>query len=403
MKTASGLRRVENAAATLALLVAVACGGQSSAHEGSSDRAGGRGGDTGTGGTSGGGAGVGGTSGAGAGAGGTSGAGAGGTGTSGAGAGSTGTSGSDSGGTAGSAGTGSEPPEPEPLLTLAALARGKSGYVAVGSKYLPDFSDSAGVIFHSADGKSWSKVMSDLPIAPQYLEYGNDRFVVFGSSDETAGAYVSHDGVHWDPGTNPTTYQGLPFAFGNGLFVAQGNNTLYTSVDGVTWNTTGQTVGWAGVAFASDHFVVASTNGSLFGTGETWEPLTITDVLVTNIAVRGYGDHFLGYGANVCCFGELPSTNKYYQLSSTDGATWTTEQVSSLTSLPVLDDGSLCISSSPNHTSTGPDCDHLQPIAGAPHYPHAALKADDVYLIAGDGGVYSSPDGIAWTQVLSDP
>jgi len=314
--------------------------------------------------------------------------------------------GAGAGGTAGSAGTGTvDPPEPEPLLNLYALARGKTGYVAVGAKWSFGFESATGVIFQSNDGKSWSKVASELPVTLKDVEYGNERFIALGSEGEAAWAYVSDDGVHWNTGTNPTTYQGLGFAFGNGLFVAQGNDTLYTSVDGVTWENTGQTLRWAGVEFASDHFVAAAPAGSLYGTGKTWEPVTITDVFVNSISVRGYGDHFRGYASNVCCFGEEPESNQYYRLSSSDGANWTTEKVASSASLslPLLDDGTLCIDSNDRQLLTGPDCDHLVEASAIPGYARASLEHDGIYLVAGDGGIFSSSDGATWTQVLSDP
>ncbi|TRX45176.1 hypothetical protein FNW54_11450 [Bacteroides sp. HF-5092] len=94
---------------------------------------------------------------------------------------------------------------------------------------------------HSNDGANWT-VNTKTFIgysSGRALVYGNGKFVVVGTDNQTAvygGAHMSTNGEVW---TGPITTLGgrlLGITYGNGKFVAVGEyGTSVSSVDGITW------------------------------------------------------------------------------------------------------------------------------------------------------------------------
>ena len=146
-----------------------------------------------------------------------------------------------------------------------ALAAGKGVFVAVGDH---NWNGTAYVdrIFSSEDGVQWHGRTSGLDLSLRTVAFGNGIFVAL----PVGGSQVltSPDGVQWsahtvpfDTGDNSSTRYAL--AFGDGRFIAGGQNgsynhtLLYTSVDGVSWEThdSGTSQWVSGLAFGAGTFV----------------------------------------------------------------------------------------------------------------------------------------------------
>ncbi|MGC5326213.1 tandem-95 repeat protein [Brevibacillus sp. SYSU BS000544] len=93
----------------------------------------------------------------------------------------------------------------------------------------------SGSIYVSADGVTWTYANSNVASSPLYsVTYGNGKFVAVG---ENSVSYSS-DGNVW----NKVTVPGNPLysvTYGNGKFVTVGaGGAIVSSTDGITWNTT---------------------------------------------------------------------------------------------------------------------------------------------------------------------
>jgi hypothetical protein len=107
--------------------------------------------------------------------------------------------------------------------------------------FLAMSSDTAGQYVRSTDGKNWSALTTAVvgggTTWQQWsdIAYGNGRFVVIGNGAVTGPIKYSFDGLTWY--STPKTYNVDKISYGQGVFVAVsiGNNTAYTSEDGLAW------------------------------------------------------------------------------------------------------------------------------------------------------------------------
>jgi len=115
-----------------------------------------------------------------------------------------------------------------------------------GGKFLGFISGNSNVIVYSTDGINWTSV-ANLPTSTTWygVTYGNGKFVAIGNE---ATAY-STDGISWTAG-NMSALSGSArkwktITYGNGKFVAAGD-LAYTSysTDGINWTSNGSFATW---------------------------------------------------------------------------------------------------------------------------------------------------------------
>jgi hypothetical protein len=96
-------------------------------------------------------------------------------------------------------------------------------------------------ILTSPDGVVWTEQVSGISDPNMVFHcnaYGNGLFVVVGGlSDNTSSTILtSPDGINWTERTSLVINALMGVEYGNGLFVATGNNgNILTSPDGITW------------------------------------------------------------------------------------------------------------------------------------------------------------------------
>ncbi len=115
--------------------------------------------------------------------------------------------------------------------SLELLVQGNGIYVAAGQD---------GVIYMSPDGTTWSPESSAIGEGGTYQDavFGGTAFVLAGV-DASGASHVtsSSDGVHWTDTTLnlKTDNWGMVLAYGNGAYVVMGSDSTATSSDGVHW------------------------------------------------------------------------------------------------------------------------------------------------------------------------
>jgi hypothetical protein len=178
--------------------------------------------------------------------------------------------------------------------------------------------DATQTTYTSQDGINWAQY-TNLPqgFLSQYsqpsITYGNDLFVsVLG---DNTWVFYSRDGVYWDVASSPDVCTSV--TYGNGTFVAVGQNVAMSSPDGIHWE--GQTVPsystWISVTFGNGRFVAVSTDGgSMYSSnGILWSPGNLQTYTWSSVA---YGN---GYFITV-------SNNGTYPVAySQDGINWSTQ------------------------------------------------------------------------------
>jgi hypothetical protein len=196
------------------------------------------------------------------------------------------------------------------------------GAIAVGNGIIVGVADTG--IFTSADGVQWSKAAAPAGVNSLHSAAGifaGGKFV-FVSSDSS---YTSGDGLTWQSATDAS--QGVThwhhLSYGNGHYVAFGDSAYKVSEDGLLWHdfVSGATVpSYSGSAFANGYFV--ATGGALQGSttvghsARSTDGVTWTDEqLVSTLYNSAFGGVAWGSGLFVtsdCC-------NAY---TSVDGKSW---------------------------------------------------------------------------------
>jgi hypothetical protein len=146
-------------------------------------------------------------------------------------------------------------------------ANGK--FVAVGGSYI----DQRGVIASSTDGIHWQPENAPVPIVLHSIAWGQGLFVAVG--DEGA-ILTSADGSAWKSQRSGTAFTLARVASGNGVFVGGGElGTIVTSSNGVTWIVTnlGLPAFLGAIDFNGSDFVIKA-NGHMFTStnGLNWQP-----------------------------------------------------------------------------------------------------------------------------------
>jgi hypothetical protein len=215
-------------------------------------------------------------------------------------------------------------------------------------------------------GMTWTSAVSASASNWNDIAYGAGLFVAVGSG---SGIQTSPDGITWTARTAATTSGNSGICWSGSLFVAVGGITgdpqVQTSPDGITWTARAASSSktWRKVAFGNGLFVACGTAG-VAGTagimtspdGITWTDRTTPDFGGSNIFLS------ICYGNGL--FISFAATRV---ITSSDAITWS--------AVPV--------------------------ISGAPTWTDAAYGSGIFVLIGGNGKIFTTSDGVDYTQRTS--
>ena len=169
--------------------------------------------------------------------------------------------------------------------------------------------------------------LPNLVLGPVTATYGDADFQLVPSSNSN-GAYtfsvspssvatIIASGITWTSRTSAANTGWYSVAYGNGLWVAVGNNGVMTSLDGITWTsrTSAADNMWLSVAYGNGLWVAVSHNGNVMTSpdGNTWTLRTSAND--NNWCSVAYGN---GLWVAVAYWG-----NGNIVMTSPDGITWT--------------------------------------------------------------------------------
>jgi alpha-tubulin suppressor-like RCC1 family protein len=256
-------------------------------------------------------------------------------------------------------------------------------------------------IGYSCTATNWVASAALPSMAWNGLTYANGRFMTVAANVSQTNIYTSLDGATWTSTGNTgvsAAWEGV--AYGNGVWVAVGPtlgqpHVVTSSDNGVTW--TPQSTpdkSWASVTFANGVFVataISTPDAIMTSTdGVTWTPRTIASSL--KIVRAAYGN---GVWMAVAQDGEL--------LRSTDnGATWVVDTSSgaggSWNSI-TYGNGLFVIVATNGYTMSSPDgLTWTSRTPASMSYWISVNYLNNVFLAtSNDATTMTSPDGITWT------
>lgn len=172
------------------------------------------------------------------------------------------------------------------------VAYGNGVYVAMGSK---------GIVFRSTDGFNWTSLFPSLPFsAASSITFGTNLFVAISGN----AIATSPDGLTWTSCNSGVSYSLYSVIFGNGSYVAVGQNIIgngtqiTTSPDGTNWTArnSGGNTDYA-ITFGDQGFVAPGNQFSTYGNVISTSPDGI------NWITRGIGGDIDGPQIRSATFG----------------------------------------------------------------------------------------------------
>jgi hypothetical protein len=264
----------------------------------------------------------------------------------------------------------------------------------------------------STSGSNW--IQNWLPVPGEYatLTFANDRFLAFerGHAGGVPRVIRSNDGRQWSDsllwfgGGSPA---GL--TYGNGLFVGAGydfdrpndptdapHEAVFVSPDGADWtvHSTGATGLLSDVAFGNGRFVAVGNQGSIATSTNGTQWTLVTSKSAATIRAVAYGPRTyvaIGDGGLI--------------LKSADGTTWIDQPSGTTANLLGLtfaegrfvavgtDEAFHAVILSSEDGSTWIRYASSAPIPGLSSVAHGASR----FVAVGGGNAITSPDGVAWT------
>lgn len=214
-----------------------------------------------------------------------------------------------------------------PAITVQAPPAGAGGvnrvmwdgaqFVAVGQDRVSPYH---GFSLLSADGTTWSRYETGLgAIRMVGIAYSGSLYVAVSS--ESSSIHTSPDAQTWTARSTSVAQWGWSdVAYGAGVFVAThaggfGREGIWTSADGITWTSRGETgYWWRRVIYAGGKFVASGDNGvvATSSDGITWTHRT---------TVHTGQNWALGYGNGIYVY--LGTGSAARLSTSADGITWT--------------------------------------------------------------------------------
>lgn len=250
---------------------------------------------------------------------------------------------------------------------------------------------------------------------------GKETIVAVG---DTGTIITSPDGIKWTVRTTPTSNDLNGIAYGNNTFVAIGDSgTILTSPDGISWTVREQTVtsnDLTGIAYGNNAFVAVGKFSTGFITspdGVTWTKYYIRGYSSVSFTKVTYSDNaFFAMGVVDCsgwCYTPLPSV----VYSSPDSIVWTEVDSSLYPSLAgdgygVVYGNGVYLKMSGSGTGTN----SVRVSSDAVTWTQVSLPSEssdftrkiyfirnNFYVLGGYGYLTTSPDGVNWSLVTSKP
>ena len=229
------------------------------------------------------------------------------------------------------------------FIELTAVTASPDRFIAVGATFwatdvIVPGSDTT-LIASSTDGSSWETAATAEAGTLLGVAHGNGRFVAVGSRFDHDGdqasfrpvTYVSDDGESWNAVPDSIFRSWRSVSWGDGRFVAAAfdpstlTSVIATSPDGVTWtNRAVADVASPRTTFGGGTFVLSGEAGAVAISTDAidWAVVPVDSVQWITGMVFLDG-RFLASGVSDCCFGEVPGGTAYFDLSSTNGTSWT--------------------------------------------------------------------------------
>ncbi len=202
---------------------------------------------------------------------------------------------------------------------LRSVTYGNGIFVSVGSGYYE------GLILSSFDGIQWTARESNTLYPLNKVVFGNGTFVAIG---ENGIVLTSPDGISWTIRT-PISFQLNDIAFGNGIFVGVGNDgTIVTSSNGIYWNEeiSDTTVSLNAVMYENEVFVAVGGIVTVSSDGMHWNEISDSNYTFNTIA---YGNNtYVAAGIRYIC-GRPGCSPRLVFSSSEDGVIWVDRSISS--------------------------------------------------------------------------
>lgn len=273
-------------------------------------------------------------------------------------------------------------------LQLWTVAAGNGVFVATGVQGIATSTD--GLNWQSRKATPQNAYSEDI----YQITFGAGRFVGVGFG----GNYTSVDGVTWSSFAAPSVLYGV--AYGNGVFVASNGFTTYTSADGLTWSTGGSVNDTTArlyegpVSFSGGRFYAYGEKGVDSSTdGVHWTkiytpPSPDINALLTGVASNATDTVITGWGGVL--------------LHGVNDRNWADAGLGSNSAVNALDCASdVCVAWLANgkllrSTDSGATWATSNPTGGVPMY--TITHGNGLFVAAGSGVVYTSPDGITWTS-----
>jgi hypothetical protein len=208
---------------------------------------------------------------------------------------------------------------------------GTAGVRFVNGVFYATGSSPNNTICRSINGINWEPLVLFPGGLVCNVAYGNGIWIAVGNNEErTQSIAISPDGINWTPLDSPFTGQsGQDIAFGNGLWIAVGSSNtgvnMATSTDGVTWNPVTATFAsdLGGIIYANGIWIISGSAGASGPLGWSTSIATSSDGINWNPIsnpLRVCGK--ITYINNVW-YAPGFSNDNYTLLTSTDAITWT--------------------------------------------------------------------------------
>jgi hypothetical protein len=260
-----------------------------------------------------------------------------------------------------------------------------------------------GVVLTSTDGLSWSRQNTPVTNALLGAAYGNNLYVVVG----TGGKIVtSPTGVTWTERTSGVTTDLRKVAFSNGTFVAAGlSGVILTSTDGTTWTrrTISSTANLYGAGVIKGTFVVAGDSGRVLTSddGATWAAATIenrTSNLRYVVGADGEG-LLLGTGGEVYTATTATSYKRVAQGTSDNRNSVIYAGGKFVAVGQAVDTFARSAALAPIAVSTnGVTWTRANANSGFTSLNDVTYGQSRYVAVGDNSGVFTSTDGVAWTQ-----